>query len=463
MNADLREPIAEPTYSQLDDYPSATDDPRVGAALDVYLAELQAGHPPSREEFLGRYPEIAEVLDRNLNLLEFVDSAAGSEVADHAAPPPSDSLPPETILGDFRLVREIGRGGMGVVYEARQISLDRRVAVKVLSAPACWTRGSYSGSRSKPWPSRSSITRTSSRSSPSATIGASTISPCNISRAPRWPSSSRITPSTIAATARRRRSRRSLRCPFRPGTPRPEVLAPSRLQPTAKRTVPAPRVRPPIAMPRPSARGITFQAIARLAIQAAQGLDHAHAIGILHRDIKPSNLLLDPRGELWIADFGLARFQDDPGPTLTGDLVGTVRYMAPELASGGRLSFDPRSDIYALGATLYELVTRRPVFDGKDRRELLRQIAEDEPIAPRRIDRAIPRNLETIVMTAMAKEPERRYPTARELADDLGRFLADEPIRARPISGPQRASPGGHGGTVRSCWGPRVPPWWPSA
>ena len=163
-------------------------------------------------------------------------------------------------------------------------------------------------------------------------------------------------------------------------------------------------------------------------------LDHAHAMGVLHRDIKPSNLLIDSRGGLWIADFGLARFRDDSGLTITGDLVGTLRYMAPEMAMGRRLSFDPRSDIYALGATLYELLTLRPVFNGQDRRELLRQITQDEPVAPRRIDPAIPRDLETIVMAAMAKEPDRRYATASELADDLRRFLDDEPIQARPPS-----------------------------
>ena len=169
-------------------------------------------------------------------------------------------------------------------------------------------------------------------------------------------------------------------------------------------------------------------------------------MGVLHRDIKPSNLLIDPRGSLWIADFGLARFRDDSGLTLTGDLVGTLRYMAPEMAMGRRMSFDPRSDIYALGATLYELLTLRPVFDGKDRRELLRQITQDEPIPPRRIDPAIPRDLETIVMKAMDKEPERRYTTAREMADDLRRFLDDQPIHARPPSPWERVEPAGRTG-----------------
>jgi serine/threonine protein kinase/tetratricopeptide (TPR) repeat protein len=183
-----------------------------------------------------------------------------------------------------------------------------------------------------------------------------------------------------------------------------------------------------------------FRALARLAIQAAEALDHAHAMGILHRDIKPSNLLIDVTGNLWVTDFGLARFQDEPGLTRTGDLLGTLRYIAPELALGHRMVHDPRSDIYSLGATLYELLTLRPVFDGGNRQVLLRQIAQEEPIAPRRLEPTIPRDLETIVLKSMDKEPLRRYATAQELAFDLRRFLEDKTIRARRPTPAERAS-----------------------
>ena len=191
---------------------------------------------------------------------------------------------------------------------------------------------------------------------------------------------------------------------------------------------------------RPCRCQVAFRALAQLGIQAAEALDHAHSMGILHRDIKPSNLLIDARGNLWITDFGLARFQDEPGLTRTGDLLGTLRYMDPELVFGRRMSFDPRSDIYALGATLYEVLTLRPVFDGGDREELLRQIALEEPVPPRRLDPTIPRDLETIVGKAMAKEPGRRYPTAHELGEDLRRFLEDKPIQARPPTPLERAA-----------------------
>jgi tetratricopeptide (TPR) repeat protein len=173
-----------------------------------------------------------------------------------------------------------------------------------------------------------------------------------------------------------------------------------------------------------------FRAVARLGLQAAEALEHAHAMGIIHRDVKPANLLLDARGDLYVTDFGLARFLDDPGMTRTGDLLGTLAYMSPEQALGRR-EVDHRTDVYSLGATLYEVITLRTAFEGRDRQELLRKIAQDEPTRPRAINPTIPRDLETIVLKAMAKEPSCRYGTARELGEDLGRFLDDQPIRAR--------------------------------
>ncbi|HZW35207.1 MAG TPA: protein kinase, partial [Isosphaeraceae bacterium] len=174
-----------------------------------------------------------------------------------------------------------------------------------------------------------------------------------------------------------------------------------------------------------------FRNVARLGGEAAAALEHAHQVGIVHRDIKPANLMVDVKGHLWVTDFGLARLQSDSGLTITGDLVGTLRYMSPEQALGQRGYLDHRTDIYSLGVTLYELLTLAPAFGGQDRIALLRRIAEEEPRAPRKLDETIPRDLETIVLKAMAKEPAARYRTAQELADDLGRFLEHKPIRAR--------------------------------
>jgi tetratricopeptide (TPR) repeat protein len=169
---------------------------------------------------------------------------------------------------------------------------------------------------------------------------------------------------------------------------------------------------------------------AALGIQAAEALDHAHKLGIVHRDIKPANLLLGTQGHLWITDFGLARLQDDAGLTITGDMLGTLRYMSPEQALAKRGYLDHRTDIYSLGATLYELVTLRPAIDGQDRQEVLRKIAQDEPIPPRQLNPSIPREMETVLLKAMNKEPRSRYVTAQELADDLRRFLDHKPIKA---------------------------------
>jgi serine/threonine protein kinase len=174
------------------------------------------------------------------------------------------------------------------------------------------------------------------------------------------------------------------------------------------------------------------QMVAQLGLQAALALEHAHGIGVIHRDIKPSNLLIDARDHLWIADFGLARLlHENHELTQTGDLVGTLRYMSPEQVRGDCGVVDACADIYALGATLYELLTLRPAFEAGGRNELVRRILDKEPVHPRRFNPRIPRDLETIILKAMDKEPSARYRSAQALADDLKRFLDDQPIRAR--------------------------------
>ncbi len=177
------------------------------------------------------------------------------------------------------------------------------------------------------------------------------------------------------------------------------------------------------------------RSVARVGLQVADALAYAHKQGILHRDIKPSNLLLDLQGTVWVTDFGLAKAEDADELTHTGDIVGTVRYMAPERFEGSSL---PQSDVYALGMTLYEMLTLRPAFGDSNRARLIQRILKEEPPAPRKLDPRIPRDLETVILKAIAHDPARRYATAGELAEDLRRFLADRPIQARRSRLPER-------------------------
>ncbi len=170
--------------------------------------------------------------------------------------------------------------------------------------------------------------------------------------------------------------------------------------------------------------------------QAADALDYAHSQGVVHRDIKPSNLLLDADGTVWVTDFGLAKGEADADDlTHSGDLLGTLRYAPPERFAGRS---DARGDVYGLGLTLYELLTLRPAFSETDRSKLLEQVLHAEPPRPRRLVASLPRDLETIVLKAIDRDPARRYQTAGELADDLRRFLDDRPIRAKPTIWPER-------------------------
>lgn len=173
------------------------------------------------------------------------------------------------------------------------------------------------------------------------------------------------------------------------------------------------------------------RAMARLGLQIAEALEYAHEAGVVHRDIKPANLLLDGKGNAWITDFGLAQVSTDTGLTQTGDIFGTLRYMSPEQAAGRRLDVDHRTDIYSLGATLYELLCHEPAFPGQDRQSLLNKILHEEPLPIRAIDKSIPEEIETIILKAMAKLPIERYTNAANLAEDLRRFLENRPILAQ--------------------------------
>jgi serine/threonine protein kinase len=374
--------------------PTATSTPTspsiaslVANVADEFLDQLIRGQAPDVADYARRYPQIAGVLPQVLPAVRLIHEMAPGGPAPLAALAIADSL------GEFRLLREIGRGGMGVVYEAEQTSLGRRVALKVLAA--------HTGIDAR------QLARFQIESRVAAALNHPHIVPILAVGCDRG----------VYYYAMQLIEGRCLAEMLRDSGPRPGSAA----------TGDQPGGRDAPANPRSP---FLPRAAAELAMQAAEALEHAHGMGVLHRDIKPGNLLVDDRGHLWIADFGLARFQGAGDLTLSGDLLGTLRYMSPEQAAGGRI-LDARTDVYSLGATLYELLTARPAFDGTDQQELLHQITHFEPPVPRKLDPTIPHDLETIVVKAMAKEPSQRYATARELADDLGRFLANRPILAR--------------------------------
>jgi eukaryotic-like serine/threonine-protein kinase len=403
------------------------DDPRVVEALEEYLAAVEEGQAPNRQTFLARHPEIAAALAECLDGLEALHEASSSSHPSgrgQAASSPLMEGALGTPLGDFRIIREVGRGGMGVVYEAEQMSLGRRVALKVLPfASALDAR---------------QLQRFKNEAQAAAQLHHPHIVPVygvGVERGVHYYAMQLIDGQNLAALVAELRGGTAPRDSGSPAPrtadastgPYPSAPRPPDSPPTPSRTV----LGMQLSTLRSGRSGDFFRTVARLVAQAAEALDYAHEQGVVHRDIKPANLLVDGRGEVWITDFGLAQFQADASLTQTGDLLGTLRYMSPEQAGGQRVLIDHRTDVYSLGATLYELLTLRPIFDGADRQTLLQQIANEEPRPPRAVDRSLPPELETIVLKAVAKAPADRYATARDFGDDPQRFLRHEPIRAR--------------------------------
>jgi tetratricopeptide (TPR) repeat protein len=348
-----------------DDTATTYDDPRLVAALEGYLAALEAGERPDPSAVLHDNPEIADAL---ADCLAGLDLLHGATVAGHGGEPAAPRR-----VGEFRLVREIGRGGMGVVYEAEDEKLGRRVAVKVLPLAAGLDPAELQRFR-------------------------------NESRAAAGLDHPHVVP-VYAVGCDSGRHYFAMR--LIPGRSLAEVIGAG---------VP-PADRPALA--------------ARMLLQAADALAFAHERGVVHRDVKPGNLLLEDDGHVWVADFGLARTPGATRLTRSGSLVGTLQYMSPEQVEPRRGVVDHRADLYGLGATAYEVLTGRPPVQAPDRTALIARILTAAPTPPRRIDRSIPVDLETIVLKLLAKDPADRYASAADLADDVRRFLARRPVRAR--------------------------------
>ncbi len=424
-------------HSDHDDFPGdlpgdIPDDPRLQQAVQEYLAEWEAGRRPDRHELLRRYPDLAGPLSACLDGLDIVHRAAVAETGPlpgQASPPIAPvGLVPGSPLGDFQIVREVGRGGMGIVYEAFQLSLGRRVALKVLPFAATFDP--------------KHLQRFHNEAQAAAQLHHTNIVPVyavGCERGVHYYAMQLIEGHSLADVIRQLR--------HAAGRPDEDETSSrvdySGLSGDSLRESPATETISPmstsLSTQRSGRRYDFFRSVAGCIAQAAEALEYAHQTGIVHRDVKPANLLVDAHGRLWITDFGLAQFHADAGLTQTGDIFGTLRYMSPEQAAGKRVLLDHRTDIYSLGATLYELATLEPMFSGRNRQELLRQIINEEPRAPRLLEKGVPVDLETIILKAVGKNPSERYESAGDMAADLQRFLDDKPILAKRPSLVQRA------------------------
>ncbi len=416
----------------------------VAEATNEFMDRVRRGELWDVEPCACRYPLIAGILRQLLPAMQSMHQSS----ADSAARKAAVAGVPEPLgcLGNFQLLREIGRGGMGVVYEAKQISLGRRVALKVLPLAAALDPRQLQRFRLE---AQAAAHLHHSHIVPIYSVGCERSVHFYAMQYIEGQSLAELilemghVEATLRAATVRERSR------F-PGPPAPlrsrlgVAGAGERPELPATTVWPSQEAGVETAEAAATAQSLRhsgyFQAVAAIGIQAAEALDYAHGMGVVHRDIKPGNLLLDAQRNIYVTDFGLAQLQGVTGPTMTGDQVGTLRYMSPEQALSQHGVVDHRTDIYSLGATLYELLTLAPAFSAPGRHALLRQIAEEEPLAPRQRNQAVPVDLETIVLKAMAKEPQRRYATAKELADDLKRFLEHRPILARRPTLVERAA-----------------------
>ncbi|MCA9178300.1 MAG: serine/threonine protein kinase [Planctomycetales bacterium] len=389
---------------------------------EEFLDSLRSGHVPTVEEFADRFPEHASQLRELLPTMVMMEELRDRKVGLFKTPKPNDQL------GDFCLHREIGRGGMGVVFEATQQSLRRVVAVKVLL-----NRGIHHSNDELRFQreARAAAKLHHTNIVPIFAFGREhdvrfyampLIHGIPLTRLIRVVNSNPDGCESVATFVSCEDSTLVL---DEDATSRPDITAGSVCAPTSPVNAAS------FLMSAPG----RWKEIARAARQVGDALEHAHSHGILHRDIKPANLMLDHSGMVWVTDFGLATMVNDENITSAGDAPGTLRYMAPERLDG---VCDARSDIYGLGATLYELATGQPMFSGQSRSEMFREVMEHRVVSPRSLCPAMPRDLETIILKAVAASPDDRFQTARELTDELDRFLAERPILSRRISLPQR-------------------------
>jgi eukaryotic-like serine/threonine-protein kinase len=473
----------------------STTESRSGLVLELaeeFLERYRKGERPPLLEYAEKYPELADEIREvfpAMAMMEKIALADESLAGDPTGAVEPVKAPALDQLGDYRILREIGRGGMGVVYEAEQVSLGRHVALKLL--PPQMLRDSRQKHRFER-EARSAARLHHTNIVPVFGVGAHEETPYYVMQFIQGQGLDEVLAELRQMQAGKPAETPEATC-TKNGVPGRDISAvdiarslltggfhssgPSKAgaqghdddltvdespnvlhTPTSSKDLQTPVANPASSSP-PSGslssssvsllgtgsgsagrggkgkKAAYWQGVARIGAQVADALEYAHKQGIVHRDIKPSNLLLDARGTVWVTDFGLAKVNDQHNLTHTGDILGTLRYMPPEAFEG---KTDHRGDVYSLGLTLYELLALRPAFGEKDRGRLVHQVTTEEPDRLGKLNSEIPRDLETIVHKAIERDPSHRYATAGELTADLQRFLDDEPIQARRLSQTER-------------------------
>ena len=340
-----------------------------------YVDRLQRGERFHPQEILAKHPDVGE------ELLECLERYIGSSDSSFEAEARLGTL------GDYTLRRQIGRGGMGVVYEAWENSMDRAVALKVLPAGVAADDRAFQ--------------RFMQEAKTAGKLSHPNVVPVfftGMKKQTPFYAMELVEGETLAQILAR----------VKDAEPETETSF------GEKDSV------------------VYFGKLARAFADVADGLQHAHSKGVTHRDIKPSNLILDPNGRLRILDFGLARLEGQESLTLSGDFVGTPLYMSPEQARRKKIPVDHRTDVYSLGATMYEAICGRPPFRGKDHADTLSQIIERDPVDPGKVNLRVAKDLETIVLKCLRKDSGDRYGTAEAVGQDLRRFVRGDAIEAKP-------------------------------
>jgi serine/threonine protein kinase len=400
-----------------------------------YMERLRQGQRPSIEEYAAQHPSLAEEIRELFPTIAVTERLKARQARSDDG---RATLGPARLerLGDFRIIREIGRGGMGVVFEAEQESLGRHVAVKVLPRQVLLDekhlRRFQREARIAANLHHTNIVEVFGVGEQDGFhyyvmqyirgVGLDAVVPL-LAKLDRSPGALPPLPDTTAAAAAGGPENGTAEAAAR------QLLGGEKQSPPdgAGTLLPASPPASPGGHPGPH----YWQSVARIGLQAADALNYAHSQGTLHRDIKPANLLLDTQGTLWLADFGLAKAAQSDDISLSNDIVGTVRYMAPEQFRG---QTDPRSDIYSLGLTLYELLALRSAYQETDHSRLIQHITQGPPATPGSINPGIPRDLETIILKAINHDAAQRYQSAEAMADDLRCFLEDRPILARRVN-----------------------------